>query len=82
MGEVYLAHDTTLDRNVALKLLPSELAARSDRMRRFVLEAKAAAALKPSKHRSRLQYEDLVYIVLRSQIHVPFTKGVCIRCIL
>ena len=45
MGEVYLAHDTTLDRKVALKLLPTELASSADRMRRFVQEAKAAAAL-------------------------------------
>ena len=45
MGEVYLAHDTKLDRNVALKILPPDLAANQDRMRRFVQEAKAAAAL-------------------------------------
>jgi serine/threonine protein kinase/Tol biopolymer transport system component len=45
MGEVYLAEDTKLDRKVALKVLPSEVAANQDRMRRFVLEAKAAAAL-------------------------------------
>ena len=45
MGEVYLAQDTKLDRKVALKILPSELAANQDRMRRFVQEAKAAAAL-------------------------------------
>ena len=45
MGEVYLAHDTTLDRKVALKILPEELASRSDRMRRFIQEAKAAASL-------------------------------------
>ena len=45
MGEVYLAYDASLDRKVALKLLPSDLATHSDRMRRFVQEAKAAAAL-------------------------------------
>ena len=45
MGEVYLAEDTTLRRLVALKLLPAAAAANEDRMRRFVQEAKAAAAL-------------------------------------
>ena len=45
MGEVYLAKDTKLDRNVALKILPAELASSRDRMIRFVQEAKAAAAL-------------------------------------
>lgn len=45
MGEVYLAQDTKLDRKVALKILPADLATNKDRMRRFVQEAKAAAAL-------------------------------------
>ena len=45
MGEVYLSQDMKLDRKVALKILPAELAANQDRMRRFVLEAKAASAL-------------------------------------
>src|SRR5207244_8969560 len=45
MGEVYLAEDTELHRKVALKVLPSEVAAHPDRMRRFKQEATAAAAL-------------------------------------
>ncbi|MGB7621942.1 MAG: protein kinase [Terriglobia bacterium] len=45
MGEVYLAQDTKLDRKAALKILPAKFAADQDRMRRFVQEAKAAAAL-------------------------------------
>ena len=45
MGEVYLAHDARLDRKVALKILPEDLAIDGDRMRRFVQEAKAASAL-------------------------------------
>src|SRR5213594_3394164 len=45
MGEVYLAQDTRLDRKVALKILPADLAANRDRMERFVREAKSAAAL-------------------------------------
>src|SRR5438132_1680413 len=45
MGEVYLAHDTKLDRRVALKILPADVAAHPDRMKRFVQEARAASAL-------------------------------------
>ena len=45
MGEVWKARDTRLDRFVALKTLPAEKVADSERRNRFVLEAKAASAL-------------------------------------
>src|SRR2546429_1354214 len=45
MGEVYLAEDTQLRRRVALKILTADVASNQDRMRRFVQEAQAAAAL-------------------------------------
>ncbi|MGH9659078.1 MAG: serine/threonine-protein kinase, partial [Bryobacteraceae bacterium] len=45
MGEVYLARDTRLDRRVAIKVLPEDMAHDPERMRRFVQEAKAASAI-------------------------------------
>lgn len=45
MGEVYLAQDTTLERTVALKILPADVAASEQRMGRFIQEAKTASAL-------------------------------------
>jgi TolB-like protein/Flp pilus assembly protein TadD len=45
MGEVYVARDTKLNRQVALKVLPPELSGHVDRRRRFEREAQAVAAL-------------------------------------
>ena len=45
MGEVYLALDTELNRTVAIKTLPDELASNEQRLRRFIQEAQAASAL-------------------------------------
>jgi serine/threonine protein kinase/Tol biopolymer transport system component len=45
MGVVYLATDTRLDRQVAIKALPADLAADPDRLARFQREAKLLASL-------------------------------------
>ena len=45
MGVVYKAHDTKLDRDVALKFLPSSLTISAEDIKRFELEAKAISAL-------------------------------------
>lgn len=45
MGEVYLARDTRLDRQVAIKALPAHLAEDPDRLARFQREAKVLASL-------------------------------------
>jgi serine/threonine protein kinase/Flp pilus assembly protein TadD len=45
MGAVYLAEDLELNRQVALKVLPSEMASDPERLSRFKREAKAVAAL-------------------------------------
>jgi serine/threonine protein kinase/tetratricopeptide (TPR) repeat protein len=45
MGEVWRAHDERLGRDIAIKVLPAELAGDPERLRRFEQEARATAAL-------------------------------------
>lgn len=45
MGRVYRAHDETLGRSVAIKLIAPALTADRERVRRFFREARAASAL-------------------------------------
>jgi serine/threonine protein kinase len=45
MGEVYCARDEKLNRDVAIKVLPTSLSQDQDRLRRFEQEAQAAGTL-------------------------------------
>src|SRR5215831_4968126 len=45
MGEVYKAHDTKLDRDVAVKVLPAAVSQDPDRLARFEREARVLASL-------------------------------------
>ena len=45
MGEVYRAKDTSLGREVAIKVLPSDVASTPERLQRFEREAKTVATL-------------------------------------
>jgi len=51
MGEVYRARDPRLGREVAVKVLPSDLTSSSERQSHFEREARAAAALNLSRPR-------------------------------
>jgi serine/threonine protein kinase/tetratricopeptide (TPR) repeat protein len=75
MGEVYLAHDTKLDRKVALKILPSHLGG-SDRVRRFVQEARAVSAL---NHPNILTIYEIDEIDSERFIATEFIEGETLR---
>src|SRR5229473_1777820 len=76
MGEVYLAQDTKLDRKVALKILPAELASNRDRMERFIREAKAAAAL---SHPNIAQIFEIGEVSGTHFIAMEYIEGVTLR---
>jgi len=75
MGEVYLAHDTKLDRKVALKILPGDLGGH-DRLRRFVQEARAASAL---NHPNILTIYEIDDIDSAQFIATEFIEGETLR---
>lgn len=76
MGEVYLAWDTTLDREVALKILPPEIAADQQRMQRFIQEAKTASAL---NHPNILTIFEIGQIDSTHFIATEFIDGITLR---
>src|SRR5262245_12959907 len=76
MGEVYLAQDTKLDRKVALKILPAELATNQDRMRRFAQEAKAASSL---NHPNIITIHEIDQTASQYLIATEFIDGCTLR---
>src|SRR5437016_7141477 len=76
MGEVYLAQDTKLDRKVALKILPADVAAHPDRMKRFVQEAKTASAL---NHPNIITIHEIDETALGHFIATEFIDGETLR---
>ncbi len=76
MGEVYLAHDTKLDRPVALKFLSPELAADRTRLRRFHQEARAASSL---NHPNIIVVHDFGELDGRPYMVTEFIEGETLR---
>ena len=75
MGEVYLAHDTKLDRKVALKILPRHREA-PDPVRRFVQEARTASSL---NHPNILTIYEIDAIDSEQFIATEFIEGETLR---
>ena len=76
MGEVYLAHDEQLNRNVALKVLLPEFCCDLERVQRFKLEAKAASAL---NHPNIITIHEIGEEDDRLFIATEFVDGVTVR---
>src|SRR6266850_2161692 len=76
MGEVYLAHDEKLDRNIALKLLPARFTTNEERLRRFQQEARAASAL---NHPNIITIHEIGQVDNRNFIAAEFVDGETLR---
>ena len=76
MGEVYLARDTHLPRDVALKLLPLMFTGDEKRLRRFILEAESASSL---NHPNILTIYEIGHINDLHYIATEFVDGQTVR---
>ena len=76
MGEVYLAHDTDLDRRVALKFLPLHYTKDKEINKRFQREAKAAAKL---NHPNIITVYEIGEFEGRTFIAMEYVEGVSLR---
>jgi len=76
MGEVFLAQDTTLDRKVALKFLPEDLQQDSTAKKRFLREAKSAAAL---DHPYICHIHEVGEVEGKSFISMEYIQGTTLR---
>ena len=76
MGEVYLAQDTKLDRKVAIKFLHEEFSKDTDKLNRFIQEAKAASAL---NHPSILTVYEIGEVEGKNYIATELIDGQTLR---
>ena len=76
MGEVYLARDTELDRQVALKVLPAQFTRDEERVARFRREARAASAL---SHPNIVTIYDIGEAGETRYIAAEFVEGTTLR---
>jgi eukaryotic-like serine/threonine-protein kinase len=76
MGEVYAAQDTKLERTVALKILPDDLASDRKRLDRFVQEARTASAL---NHPNILTIYEIEEVGSSNLIATEFIDGETLR---
>jgi eukaryotic-like serine/threonine-protein kinase len=76
MGEVFLAHDTRLQRPVALKMLPHQFTKNVEQVKRFEREARAASAL---NHPNIITIHDILQEGDSHFIATEFIKGQTLR---
>jgi tetratricopeptide (TPR) repeat protein len=76
MGIVYLANDRELERAVAIKFLPSELAANPQAVKMFRAEARAAAAM---NHPNIVQIYDVAVVNEQPCIVMEYVQGRTVR---